>query len=102
MSLQPQTIYCVSEQTARVARTIFPSSNFVMQIYHRRDILFRDADFADLFSQQGRSDGAPVHLALVTMLQFWEGLTDHQAADAVRTRTRLEIFALPGINRARL
>ena len=86
MSLQPQAMYCVPEETALVARAIFPSGNLVLQIYDQLDMLFRDADFADLFPHQGQPAEAPVRLALVTLLQFWEGLTDRQAADAVRTR----------------
>jgi transposase len=57
-----------------------------MRMYDELDMLFRDADFADLFPIQGQPAEAPVRLALVTLLQFWEGLTDRQAADAVRTR----------------
>jgi hypothetical protein len=49
-------------------------------------MLFRDADFTDLFPAEGQPAEAPARLALVTLLQFWEGLTDRQAADAVRTR----------------
>ena len=86
MSLQPQAIYCVPEETARVARTIFPAGNLVMRIYDELDMLVGDADFADLFATQGQPAEAPARLALVTLLQFWEGLTDRQAADAVRTR----------------
>jgi transposase len=86
MSLQPQVIYSVPEQTARVARSIFPDGNLVMRMYDELDMLFHDADFADLFPIQGQPAEAPVRLALVTLLQFWEGLTDRQAADAVRTR----------------
>ena len=86
MSLQPQVIYCVPEETARVARAIFPDGNLVMQMYDELGMLFRDADFADLFPIEGQPAEAPARLALITLLQFWEGLTDRQAADAVRTR----------------
>lgn len=86
MSLQPQAIYCVPEETARVARAIFPTGNLVMRMYDELDMLVRDADFADLFPHQGQPAEAPARLVLVTLLQFWEGLTDRQAADAVRTR----------------
>ena len=48
--------------------------------------LFRDDNFADLFSQVGQPAVAPARLALVLVLQFMEALTDRQAADAVRTR----------------
>lgn len=86
MSLQPQAVSCVPENTARVARAIFPDGNLVMRMYDELDMLFRDADFADVFASVGQPAESPVRLALVTLLQFWEGLTDRQAADAVRTR----------------
>lgn len=86
MSLQLQALYCVPEETARVARAIFPEGNLVMRMYDELGMLFRDTDFADMFAVQGQPAESPVRLALVTWLQFWEGLTDRQAADAVRTR----------------
>ena len=73
-------------ETARVARAIFPDGNLVMRIYDELGLLFQDRDFADLFPIQGQPAEAPLRLALVTLLQFMEGLTDRQAADAVRTR----------------
>ena len=45
-----------------------------------------DADFADLHSKLGQPAYAPWRLALVTLMQFREGLSDRQAADAVRSR----------------
>jgi transposase len=48
--------------------------------------IYDDARFAALFPAQGRPAEAPWCLALVTVLQFAEGLTDRQAADAVRDR----------------
>jgi transposase len=86
MSLKPQVSYCVPEETARIARAIFPDGNQIMHMYDQLGMLFRDADFADLFPAEGQPAEAPARLALVTLLQFWEGLTDRQAADAVRTR----------------
>lgn len=86
MSLQPQAIYCVPEETARVARAIFPAGNLVMRMYDELNMLVGDTDFADLFPKEGQPAEAPARLALVTLLQFWESLTDRQAADAVRTR----------------
>ena len=69
-----------------MARAIFPDGNPVMQIYDQLGMLFRDADFTDLFPKEGQPAAAPVRLALIRLLQFWEGLTDRQAADASRTR----------------
>jgi transposase len=86
MSLQPCDTYRVPEETARVARAIFPNGNLVMRLHDELGLLFHDRDFADLFPIQGQPAEAPLRLALVTLLQFVEGLTDRQAADAVRTR----------------
>ena len=86
MSLQPQAIYCAPEETARVARAIFPTGNLVMRMYDELNMLLGESDFADLFPDEGQPAEAPAHLALVILLQFWEGLTDRQAADAVRAR----------------
>jgi transposase len=86
MSLQPQAVYIVPEQTERVAHAIFPKPNPIMCMYHEFGVIFNDADFGDLFPRRGQPGEAPVRLALVCILQFMEGLTDRQAADAVRTR----------------
>ncbi len=45
-----------------------------------------DADFAAAFGARGRPGWSPSRLALVTVLQRAENLTDRQAAEAVRTR----------------
>jgi len=50
------------------------------------DSVFEDAQFATLFPTRGRPAEAPWRLALVTVFQFAEGLSDRQAADAVRGR----------------
>jgi transposase len=86
MSLYSQANYPILEETARVAQAIFPSGNLVMRLYGDLGMLFHDHDFADLFPVQGQPAEAPDWLALVTLLQFREGLTDRQAAEAVRTR----------------
>ncbi len=86
MSLQAQASYRVPETTAQVARAIFPDGNLVMRMYDELEMLFRDPTFADLYPRVGQPAAAPFRLAFVTLLQFMEGLTDRQAAEAVRTR----------------
>ncbi len=86
MSLPPRKAYCVSEETARVARAIFPDGNLYMQWYDTFGTLFEDQDFAVLFSAEGQPALSPMRLCLVLLLQFAEGLSDRQAAEAVRTR----------------
>src|ERR1035438_567762 len=46
----------------------------------------RDEDFAAAFGSRGKPGWSPSRLALVTVLQRAENLTDRLAADAVRTR----------------
>ena len=86
MSLQPVSIYTVPEQTARVARVAFPHSSLCMRLYDQLGTIFEDQDFADLFPKSGQPTQSPFRLALVTILQFLEGLSDRGAADAVRGR----------------
>jgi transposase len=86
MSLHPQETYRIPEDTARVARAIFPTGNLVMRIADELHRIVHDRDFADLFPTRGQPAEAPGRLALVTRLQFMEALTDRQAAEAVRTR----------------
>jgi len=48
--------------------------------------IYSDADFAPLYSAVGQPAFSPWRLALVTVMQFVENLSDRQAADAVRGR----------------
>jgi transposase len=86
MSLPPRIEYSVPEETARVAWEIFPEGNLYMQWYDTFGTLFEDRDFAALFSAEGQPALSPMRLCLVLLLQFAEGLSDRQAAEAVRTR----------------
>jgi transposase len=86
MSLQPQATYPIPEETQWVARAAFPRGNIYMQVADRLGTLYHDTQFAALFPTRGQPAEAPARLALATVLQFAEGLSDRQAADAVRSR----------------
>jgi len=86
MSLHPEPIGPVPDETARVCRAAFPKGNTYLQMRDVLGTIYDDASFADLFSNRGRSAEAPWRLALVTVMQFAEGLSDRQAAEAVRAR----------------
>ena len=60
------------DETARVARAIFPEENLYMQWYDTFGILFADEDFVMLFAQDGQPALSPVRLSLVLILQFAE------------------------------
>ena len=86
MSLHPQATYPVPEETQRVARAAFPRGNIYMQVADSLGTIYHDTQFAGLFPTRGQPADAPTRLALATVLQFAEGLSDRQAADAVRSR----------------
>ena len=86
MSLQPHAIYPLPEDTQRVARAAFPHGNLSMQVADCLGPIYHDEQFTALFPRRGQPAEAPARLALVTLLQFAEGLSDRQAADAVRSR----------------
>src|SRR5919206_1142659 len=87
MSLRPQPpLPPVPDDTARIARAAFRRGNPHLLLRDRLGAVFADADFADLYPVLGQPAYAPWRLALVTLMQFREGLSDRQAADAVRAR----------------
>jgi transposase len=87
MSLRPQSpLPPVPEDTARVAQIAFRRGNPYLLLRTRLGTIFADTEFADLYPARGQPAYAPWRLALVTLLQFREGLSDRQAAEAVRAR----------------
>ena len=87
MSLRPQQpLPPVPDDTARIARAAFRRGNPYMLLRDRLGAVFDDVGFADLYPALGQPAYAPWRLALVTLMQFREGLSDRQAAEAVRGR----------------
>jgi transposase len=88
MSLHPQAIPPVPEETERVARAAFPKGNIYLQIRDTLGSIYIDEDFADLFSVTGQPAQSPWRLALICVMQmqYMENLSDRQTADAVRGR----------------
>ena len=86
MSLRLQPFPPVPDDTARIAQAAFRRGNLYVLLRDRLGSVFADADFADLYPKLGQPAYAPWRLALVTLMQFREGLSDRQAAEAVRSR----------------
>jgi len=87
MSLHPQaSIPSVPLDTARVAHAAFRAGTPYLILRDQLGSIFTDSDFADLFPTHGQPAYPPWRLALVTLMQFREGLSDRQAAEAVRAR----------------
>lgn len=76
----------VPAETARIAHAAFPKGNLYFRLRDELGTLYHDQQFAALFSVTGQPALPPWRLALVTVFQFLEGLSDRQAADQVRAR----------------
>jgi transposase len=84
MSLKPFSDYVVPERTASVARAAFPDGSLCVRIFDELGTIFQDQDFADLYSQHGQPGQQPFRLALLTVLQFIEGLSDRGCGRVAR------------------
>jgi transposase len=86
MSLKPEPIGPVPKETVRLAKAVFPQGSTFIKMRDELGTLFQDEMFAALFPKEGQPALAPWRLALVTIMQCAEGLSDRQAAHAVRAR----------------
>src|SRR5690349_5046127 len=86
MSLKPSPKQPVPEQTAAVARAAFPKGNLYLRLRDELGTIFTDGEFEHLYPERGQPGLPPWRLALVTIFQFLENLSDRQAAEAVRAR----------------
>lgn len=86
MSLHPDPVAPVPEETARVAQTVFRKGNIYLTFRDELGVLYQDEDFIELYASTGHPGESPWRLALMTIMQFIENLSDRQAAEAVRSR----------------
>lgn len=86
MSLRPRSYQRIPTRTVLTAWAACPKGTPAMLMRDRLDVVFEDEDFADLYPRDGRPGLSPGQLALVSVLQFAENLSDRAAAAAVRTR----------------
>src|SRR5205823_8775422 len=85
MTLRLYPLPSVPDATAAAVRAAFPKGNLYVELRTEFGTLYEDQLFADLYPPEGRPvEVAPWRLALVMVMQYIEGLTDRQAADAVR------------------
>lgn len=85
MSLRPEPLPPIPDATVVAVQAAFPNGNLYADLRAEFGTLYNDQLFADLYPPEGRPvEIAPWRLALVLVMQYIEGLTDRQAADAVR------------------
>ncbi len=86
MSIRPQAIGLVPEQTACVASAAFPKGHPSLPLRHPLGTIVCDDDCAPLLPAWGYPGLPPWRLALVTIMQFRATWADRHAAEAVRAR----------------
>ena len=86
MRLQKSSIPPIPSETVLVAKAAFPSGNVYMQMRDELGTIYDDELFASVYAEVGQPAIAPWRLALVSVMQFAEHLSDRQAAEAVRAR----------------
>jgi transposase len=86
MSMYPQALGAIPAETARVARAACPKGTLAMRLREVLGGLYQDQDFVALYPVEGQPAYAPWRLAVITVLQYVENLSDRQATNAVRER----------------
>ena len=86
MSMRSMRKHGVPEATAQLAQVVFPKGNIYMAMHDELEGFYEDDQFADLFGVRGHPAEAPWRMALLTVIQFVEDLSDSQAVEAVRSR----------------
>jgi transposase len=86
MSMYARELGRIPEETARVARAACPKGTLAMRLRDELGELYQDEHFVSLYPVEGQPAYEPWRLAIITVLQYAEGLTDRQAANAVRER----------------
>ena len=86
MSMQPSPWPEVPAGTSRVAKRAFRKGALAIRARDELGAWCQDEAFGAAYGTRGAPGISPAQLAMVTVLQFTENLTDRQAADAVRGR----------------
>src|SRR4051794_41965355 len=97
MSLHPAACTEVPASTAVIARAAFPRGNPYLRLHDALGTVFSDAQFAPLFPSRGQPAETPWRLALVTVLQFAENLSDRRAGGGGRGRVDWEYLLGLGV-----
>lgn len=77
----------IPAETVRIAQAAFPKGTLCIRLRDTVGTISTDDVVVDVFSSTGRPAEAPWRLALVSIVQYVEDLSDRQAAYAVRARS---------------
>jgi transposase len=86
MSLKPKPVGPIPEDTLKLGQQLLSETDLMRQIGDKYANLVKDEDFASMYSVTGQPGLSPARLALVSVLQAMEHISDRQARAMVRTR----------------
>src|SRR5258706_7050169 len=86
MSMKPHGLEPIPEETRQLVQRVCRKGTMVTQLRDGLGPIYSDEHFAHMCAKRRRAAEAAWRLALVTVLQAIEGLSDRQAAEYVRTR----------------
>lgn len=86
MSLRDDDLGSIPEEVQRIVHVVLPRGNTITRLRDEFGALYSNDIFREIFPKRGRPAVPPWRLALVTVFQFVENLTDRQAAEQVRMR----------------
>ncbi len=90
MSLHPEKLPEIPEETARVAKILFPKGNRYIWLRDELGVIYNDEQFTSLYRNIGQLAEQPWRLAVMSIIQYMENYTDRQVAEAVKTRIDLK------------
>jgi hypothetical protein len=102
MSLKPEPIGPIPQETVRLAKAVFPEGSTFMKMRDELGTLYQDEMFATLFPKDGQPALAPWRLALVTIMQFGSWIIRSSSGSCRARSSGLEVRAWPGVRRSRL
>lgn len=86
MSLKPQPLGPIPAETYELGQELLAEDDVMRRIGEQYAEIVRDEDFAQMYSHTGQPAMSPARLALVSVLQAMEHISDRQAIAMVRTR----------------
>ena len=86
MTIKPKAAEAIPEETRELAWKLCPKGTVAMHLRDELGPIYHDEDFLRLYPKWGQPSYSVWRLALITILQTLEGLTDRQAAQAVEIR----------------
>lgn len=86
MCLKIQSPWVMPKETGRIGKLLLREKDPYRLMGDQLFEKWKEEEFADLYSSEGKPGYSPVILAFVSVFQFMERLADRQAAQALRMR----------------